>query len=52
MNIIFHKDSAAGPWYKMSLAEQLGNIGSEVGRAANSKGKNEELFQGSFQRAL
>lgn len=52
MNIIFHKESAAGSWYKLSLAEQLGNIGSEVGRAANSKGKNEELFQGSFQRAL
>lgn len=52
MNIVFHKESAAGSWYKLSLAEQLGNIGSEVGRAANSKGKNEELFQGSFQRAL
>lgn len=52
MNITFHKESACGSWYKLSLAEQLGNIGSEVGRAANSKGKNEELFQGSFQRAL
>ena len=30
-----HKDLAAGRWSQMSLAEQLGNVGSEVGRAAN-----------------
>lgn len=28
-----HKDLAAGRWFTMSLAEQLGNVGSEVGRA-------------------
>jgi hypothetical protein len=30
-----HKDLAAGRWFQMSLAEQLGNVGSEVGRAVN-----------------
>jgi hypothetical protein len=30
-----HKNAAAGRWYKMSLSEQMGNIGSEVGRAIN-----------------
>ena len=30
-----HKNLAAGRWFKMTLAEQLGNVGSEVGRAAD-----------------
>lgn len=32
MNI--HKELAAGRWFELSLAEQLGNIGSEVLRAS------------------
>ena len=28
-----HKELAAGRWFKLSLAEQLGNVGSEVARA-------------------
>jgi hypothetical protein len=32
---IIHGQTAMGQWYTLSLAEQLGNIGSEVGRAAN-----------------
>lgn len=28
-----HQNLAAGSWQKLSLAEQLGNVGSEVGRA-------------------
>ena len=28
-----HKDLAAGRWFELSLPEQLGNVGSEVGRA-------------------
>ena len=35
MTEFIHKDLAAGRWFQMSLAEQLGNVGSEVGRAAN-----------------
>lgn len=35
MSKFIHKNSAAGRWFQMSLAEQLGNVGSEVGRAAN-----------------
>lgn len=33
----FHPDLAAGRWQTLSLAEQLGNIGSEVSRALNWK---------------
>lgn len=39
-------------WSKMSLVEQMGNIGSEVGRAAKSQTQNSERFWGTVERAL
>ncbi len=36
----------------MSLVEQLGNIGSEVGRAARWQNKDEKIFWGAVSRAL
>jgi hypothetical protein len=50
--IFQHKELAAGRWYKLSLAQQLGNIGSEVSRAANWQNKDEKLFWGAAERAL
>lgn len=52
-NNFFHKDLASGKWQKMSLMEQLGNIGSEVGRTktASDKGDKERLAN-AFARAL
>lgn len=47
-----HKELATGQWYKLSLAEQLGNIGSEVLRASRQKGKDEKSFQQAVERAL
>ena len=47
-----HKHLAAGRWFELTLAEQLGNIGSEVHRAAASRGKSEDDFRVAFQRAL
>ena len=32
-----HKDLAAGRWFELTLAEQLGNIGSEYYRATKAK---------------
>ncbi len=32
--------------------EQLGNIGSEINRAANAEGKDEERFRSAAERAL
>ncbi|MDP2651442.1 MAG: hypothetical protein Q8O98_02515 [bacterium] len=52
MTEYIHKELAKGRWFELSLAEQMGNIGSEVGRAANTQGKNEERFQGAVDRAL
>lgn len=47
-----HKELAAGRWYQLSLAEQLGNIGSEVLRTSRQEGKDEKLFWGAIERAL
>jgi|TARA_Y100000310_G_scaffold250477_1_gene256702 hypothetical protein len=52
MNIVFHKELAKGRWFELSLAEQLANIGSEVGRAAMWQGKNKEYFENAVARAL
>lgn len=50
--VIHHKTLAAGRWQELTLAEQLGNVGSEVSRALTWRGKDEELFQGAVERAL
>jgi len=47
-----HKNLADGRWQKLSLMEQLGNIGGEVSRARNWKGKDEKIFNGAVERAL
>ena len=47
-----HKEMAEGRWYELSLAEQMGNIGSEVSRAARWQGRDERSFQGAVDRAL
>lgn len=35
--MIFHKSLTAGKWQRLTLNQQLGNIGSEVGRAIKAK---------------
>ena len=47
-----HKELALGRWHTLSLAEQLGNIGSEVGRAWRAQGQDEVRFRGAVDRAL
>ncbi|MEK7513089.1 MAG: hypothetical protein AAB601_02720 [Patescibacteria group bacterium] len=47
-----HKELAAGNWFVLPLAEQLGNIGSEISRARQAEGKDGERFQGARDRAL
>src|SRR3989344_8932065 len=39
-------------WQNMSLIEQLGNIGSEVGRAKIAQETEDDRFQGAVKRAL
>jgi hypothetical protein len=52
MNEVQHRDLAAGRWQTLSLAEQLGNIGSEISRAIRWSGRNDQLARGAFERAL
>ena len=47
-----HQNLAEDKWHKMSLAEQLANISSEVGRAAKWQGKDQKSFDGAVGRAL
>jgi hypothetical protein len=49
---IVHRDLAAGRWGQFSLAEQLANVGSEVGRMRRWRGRDERLMTGAFERAL
>ena len=49
---IQHKTLAEGRWYELTLAEQMGNIGSEVSRARLSQGKNDARFWGAVERGL
>lgn len=51
MKNFIHKESAAGRWFTFSLAEQMANIGSEVSRASNWQGKNENYFNNAVDRA-
>ena len=52
MTGVQHRDMAAGRWWELSLAEQLGNVGSEVSRALHWRSRNPRIAQGALERAL
>ena len=52
MTAVQHRDLAGGRWHQLSLAEQFGNIGSEISRAVKWTGRNSELARGALERAL
>jgi len=47
-----HRDVARGRWHGLSLAEQFGNVGSEIGRAIRWSTKNPETAQAALYRGL
>lgn len=48
-----HASLAAGRWHNLTLAEQLGNIGSEVGRALRAEQLgNQERAAAALARSL
>lgn len=47
-----HKKLASGRWFELTLMEQMGNIGSEVGRAIKWRGQNDQRSEDAFFRAL
>lgn len=51
--MVIHKTLADGRWRTLTLAEQLGNIGSEVGRALNAqRQEDDERWKSALDRAL
>jgi hypothetical protein len=50
---IYLKELASGRWREFSLVEQMGNIGSEVGRAIKYfKNGDKKSFNVAFEKAL
>jgi hypothetical protein len=50
---LVHQELAAGRWFRLSLVEQLANVGSEIERAIRWRGKgNAESGRRAFERAL
>jgi hypothetical protein len=47
-----HRDLAGGRWFTLSLVEQLGNVGSEVGRAARRAAVDPDGARRALERAL
>lgn len=47
-----HKNLTDERWQQFSLAEQLGNAGSETSRALKWRGKDNALYLGALQRAF
>jgi|SRR5450759_2647187 hypothetical protein len=48
-----HANLGAGRWRELTLMEQLGNVGSEVGRASKAKAQaNDARFEAALDRAL
>ncbi|MBI5356006.1 hypothetical protein HZB78_00130 [Candidatus Collierbacteria bacterium] len=47
-----HRELAGGRWNKLTLCEQMANIGSEVERAINWRGKNIGYNRLAAERAL
>jgi hypothetical protein len=52
VTVVQHRELAAGRWWSLSLAEQLGNVGSEVSRAARWQVRNPEVARDALYRAL
>jgi len=52
MSPVQHESLAAGRWWELTLCEQMGHIGSEVGRALKWKDRNPAIAQGALERAI
>lgn len=47
-----HGEMAAGRWWTLTLAEQLGNVGSEISRTLKWRTRNPQIAQRAMARAL
>jgi hypothetical protein len=47
-----HREQVSGAWHQRPLLDQLANVGSEVGRILKWQGRNPDLCEKAFARAL
>ncbi|MEO5572769.1 MAG: hypothetical protein ABIT08_15415 [Bacteroidia bacterium] len=47
-----HQSLAGGKWFELSLCSQMGNIGSEIGRAKRWQKKDQKNFEAAVFRAI
>jgi len=47
-----HRELTAERWFAFTLAEQLGNVGSEVSRTLKWRSRNPEIAERAMARAL
>ena len=52
MTDVMHREMAAGRWWTLSLAEQLGHVGSEVGRTLRWRPRDARVAESAMERAL
>ena len=52
MSRALHQDLAHGRWSHLSLAEQLGHVGSEISRALRWSSRRPDIAEGAVYRAL
>jgi hypothetical protein len=52
MSTARHRDLATGRWAQMTIAEQMGNVGSEISRALRWRDENPKIAAGAIARAL
>jgi hypothetical protein len=52
MTPVQHRELAEGRWFELTLADQLGNAGSEISRALKWRLRDPHLAQGALERAL
>jgi hypothetical protein len=52
MSHVEHRELASGRWWQLSLAEQLGHVGSEISRAVRWTSRNPDMARAALYRAL
>lgn len=52
MSDVQHRDLAAGRWWTLTVAEQLGNVGSEISRAAKWQARDAARARAALYRGL
>lgn len=52
MSPVQHRELAEGRWQELSLAAQMGNVGSEISRAIRWSSRDSAVAQRAFHRAL